>query len=396
MPKPLRILTIVNLPWDPRLGAARVYVDLAEQWKKTGHVVEKFCLTNAFPKPTNSRGLRALRQVLFSRRAARFVRQHAAEFDVIDALIGALPFHKSNLRFAGLVVARSVGLHRAYDQFGRFSQEKWPGQPRGKFLGRFFYRWMRRRLLRDNESSLRHCDLINLINEDEIQFLRHPPAIDKPAMVEPNGLTEKESAAFAGAMESPEKRLRAKEICFIGMWGLRKGSRDWPELVRRIRQGMPEARFNFLGTMTDDETVVNDLRLASADGIRILSMFDREQLPRFLSPCAVGLFPSYIEGFGLAVLEQLACGIPTIAYDVSGPRQILGSLAATLLAPAGDTAVMAERALKILRLDVHEYATLSAQCRSIAERFRWEQIAADTIDKYQAALEKTTNAPAFK
>jgi glycosyltransferase involved in cell wall biosynthesis len=141
---------------------------------------------------------------------------------------------------------------------------------------------------------------------------------------------------------------------------------------------------------------VNDLRLASADGIRILSMFDREQLPRFLSPCAVGLFPSYIEGFGLAVLEQLACGIPTIAYDVSGPRQILGSLTATLLAPAGDTAVMAERALKILRLDVHEYATLSAQCRSIAGRFRWEQIAADTIDKYQAALEKTTNAPAFK
>ena len=137
MQKPLRILTIVNLPWDPRLGAARVYVDLAEQWKKAGHVVEKFCLTNAFPKPTNSRGLRALRQVLFPRRAARFVRQHAAEFDVIDALIGALPFHKSNLRFAGLVVARSVGLHRAYDQFGRFSQEKWPDQPRGKFLGRF-------------------------------------------------------------------------------------------------------------------------------------------------------------------------------------------------------------------------------------------------------------------
>ncbi|MGH8101081.1 MAG: glycosyltransferase family 4 protein [Chthoniobacterales bacterium] len=390
MDERLRILCIVNLPWDPRLGAARVYVDLAEQWKKAGHIVDKFCLTDAFPKPTNSRGLRALRQVLFPRRAARFVREHAAEFDLIDALIGTVPFPKSNLRFNGLLVARSVGFHRAYDQFSRFSQKKWSNQPRGKFLGRFFYRWVSHRLLRDNESSLRHCDLINLINEDEIPFLRHPPAIDKPAIVEPNGLTEKESAALARAMESPEKRLGAKEICFVGMWGLRKGSRDWPELVNRIRQEMPEARFNFLGTMTDDQTVHNDLRLPTADGIRILSMFDREQLPRLLGRCAVGLFPSYIEGFGLAVLEQLACGIPSIAYDVSGPRQILRSLATTLLVPAGDTTAMAERALNILNLDVHQYATLSAQCRSVAEQFRWEKIATDTIDEYREAL-KTTN-----
>src|SRR6185312_5586439 len=81
MQKPLRILAIVNLPWDPRLGAARVYVDLAEQWKKAGHIVGKFCLTDAFPKPTDSRGLRALRQVLFPRRAVRFVQEHATEFD---------------------------------------------------------------------------------------------------------------------------------------------------------------------------------------------------------------------------------------------------------------------------------------------------------------------------
>ncbi len=386
MDKRLRILSVVNLPWDPRLGAARVYVDLAEQWRKAGHSVEKFCLTDAFPKPTNSRGLRALRQVFFPRHAARFVREHATEFDLIDALIGTLPFPKSNLRFNALLVARSVGFHRAYDQFSRFSKKKWPDQPRGKFLGRFFYRWMSHRLLRHNESSLRHCDLINLINEDEIQFLRHRPAIDKRAMVEPNGLTEKESTAFAGAVESPEKRLRGKEVCFVGMWSLRKGSRDWPEIVRRIRQGMPEARFNFLGTMTDDKTVQNSLRLAGSEGIRIVSMFDREQLPRLLSPCAVGLFPSYIEGFGLAVLEQLACGIPTIAYDVSGPRQILRSLAATLLVPAGDTAAMAERALKILRLGVQEYQALSGQCRSIADQFRWEKIASDTIDKYREAI----------
>ena len=34
-----------------------------------------------------------------------------------------------------------------------------------------------------------------------------------------------------------------------------------------------------------------------------------------------------------------------------------------------------------------DYETLSRNCREIAAQFRWEQVAADTIREYQAALE---------
>jgi len=391
MNEPLRILTILNLPWDPRLGAARVYVDLAAEWRKTGHVVEKFCLTDAFPKQTDSRGVRALRQMWFPRRAVQFVRAHTSEFDIIDAVIGTLPISKQSLGFNGLLVARSVGFHRAYDQFTQFARERWPDQPQGKILGRHFYNFVSDILQRDNEESLRHCDLINFINEDEVQCLANPPRIEKPAIVQYNGLTETESAALAAVIQAPEKRLRERQISFVGMWGLRKGSRDWADLVSRIRQQIPDAHFNFFGTMADNQTVLNDLKLAKSDRIRIVPTFDREELPSLLSCCAVGVFPSYIEGFGLAVLEQLACGIPTIAYDVSGPRQILRSLGEASLVPVGDTRAMADRALNILRRSPGEYAALSVQCRSIAEQFRWNTIAADTIDHYRTALEKTND-----
>jgi glycosyltransferase involved in cell wall biosynthesis len=102
----------------------------------------------------------------------------------------------------------------------------------------------------------------------------------------------------------------------------------------------------------------------------------------------VGLFPSYIEGFGLAVLEQLACGIPTVAYDVSGPRQILDSLRALLLVPKGDAATMAARAVEILRMNMTDYAVLSEKCRDIAARFRWETSAMETAEQYRQALHK--------
>ena len=136
--------------------------------------------------------------------------------------------------------------------------------------------------------------------------------------------------------------------------------------------------------MVDQATVVADLGISG--GVRVVETFDRKELPELLGPCAVGLFPSYIEGFGLAVIEQLAAGIPVIAYDVAGPRQIFSSTASQFLVPAGNATAMAERGLEILRMNESDYASLSETSRQIADRFRWEQIAADTIQEYATAL----------
>ncbi|HST29771.1 MAG TPA: glycosyltransferase [Chthoniobacterales bacterium] len=212
-------------------------------------------------------------------------------------------------------------------------------------------------------------------------------------IIQPNGLNESERAALAAAMQPVARRLQQKEICFVGMWGLRKGSRDWPEIVRQIRSKMPEVKFKFLGTMVSKEMVLTDLGVSESEGIFCLGKFDRNELPNLLSGCAVGLFPSYIEGFGLSVIEQLAAGIPTIAYDVPGPRQIFTDKGWAFLVPMGDVGAMVESALEVLRMSESEYSVLSEASRRIADTFRWEKIAADTVHEYQVALEQMTNPP---
>src|SRR5205823_9881426 len=132
--------------------------------------------------------------------------------------------------------------YSSYERFTRLSQERWRDQPRGKFFGRLFFRFAGKRLRQNSDRAIRYCDLLNLPNEEEITSLRLPRAPQKPVVVQPYGLTDEDRTAFAGAMQSPETRFKAKEICFVGMWGLRKGSRDWPEIIRRIRQTMPDAR----------------------------------------------------------------------------------------------------------------------------------------------------------
>lgn len=387
MDKPLRILAIVNLPWDPRLGASRVFIELTEQWKAAGHHVEKFCLTDAFPSPTRSRGLSALRELRFPSRAVQYVQRNASRFDVIDALMGTLPVSKEKLGFKGLLVARSIGLYRAFDQFVRDSRKRWPDRPKGKFLGRYFYRVKRSRLARNSHESIRQCDLVNLPNKTERELLPefgHKNQI----IVEPYGLNAGDSLALAAASAPAETRLASKEVCFVGMWGLRKGAGDWSKILNHVRQQLPNTKFKFLGTMTDEQTVLNDLNASHPRGISVISTYDPKDLPTLIGNCAVGLFPSYIEGFGIAVIEQLAAGIPTVAYDVPGPGQILGQLHSTLLVAEGDTSAMAARAAKILQMDPEDYSALSTQCRSIAAQFRWEQIAADTLREYRLALDR--------
>src|SRR6186713_1692524 len=110
-PRRLRILTVLNLDWNPHLGAARVYVELSDQWRAAGHEVERFSFSEAFPKTHRSSRDYAIRQALFPARAASFVKDNAGRFDVIDALVGSLTISKRALGFDGLLVARSIASH---------------------------------------------------------------------------------------------------------------------------------------------------------------------------------------------------------------------------------------------------------------------------------------------
>jgi glycosyltransferase involved in cell wall biosynthesis len=95
----------------------------------------------------------------------------------------------------------------------------------------------------------------------------------------------------------------------------------------------------------------------------------------------VGVLPSYIEGFGLAVLEMLAAGIPVVAYDVPGPRDTLGKVPRNLLVSAGEKKVMGEKLSDVLQLGPSSYKQLSRSCVQVASQFQWKDIAQNYISK---------------
>lgn len=384
--KPLRILVLVNLRWDERLGAVRVYMNLANEWRAAGHVVEQYSLSDAFPGADDSAAGFAVRQVWFASRAKSFIRKNGGRFDIIDALIGSLSASKQELRFNGLLVARSVGLYRLYERFEETARRRWPRRSRGKFLGKIFYTFTRRGLWRASDRAVRNADLVNVPNEEEANCLRREIDAALRIIVHPYGLTEEHRRALIAAAAPAEKRLAHRKISFIGMWAARKGACDWPAIMRAIWRRIPDARFCFLGTMVEPQTVFTDLGIQSSERIELVSKYSPVDLPALLADCAVGAFPSYVEGFGLAVLEQLAAGVPTVAFDVAGPRHTLGTQLPELLAPSGDVEAFANTVCRILELDLLDYGKLSRQSAEAATAFSWSKIARDTIDAYRERL----------
>ena len=388
--RPLRILLVTNVEWNPHFGAVRIYMELAEQWKSLGHCVEHFSLSEAFPVKASSARHVMLRRMLFPLKAAAFIRRNRKRFDVVDALIGAISRSKRGLGFSGLLVARSVGWYQSYDKFERTARQRWP-ERRGSFLGKLFYSLTNWWQMRACDSAVRHADLINFPNQQEATEFQAGHG-NRHYFVQPYGLTAAYRQSLLQCALGAAERLAQQRICFIGMWGRRKGAADWGSIINRVRGQIPNACFRFLGTMVRAEEVFSDLKLDSREGVEVITEFSPAELPRLLSDCSAGALPSYVEGFGLAILEQLAAGIPTVAFDVGGPHDILSPHLPNLLVANGDVDRFADVLIRILQSGSNAYQDLVRASEATANEFSWTRIAEETSVCYQSALQQLGRA----
>jgi glycosyltransferase involved in cell wall biosynthesis len=378
---------ILHMPWERNLGGSRVQLELAEEFQALGHEVEKFDYNDAFGQ-TNSSRLAELARPSFSSKAKKFVQANAHRFDIIDAHQGNLPFIKQELGFKGLLVARSVGLYAFYEEFAKQEAIKYPSTKIKTQIGNWLRSWSKNRDIDYYFGSLQTCDLINLCNYDELTYIQEKLGLGDKCVVFPFGLSQKRKQAFVQAVQPATLRLANKQVAFIGSWGTRKGSKDWAEIIKRTRSQVPDARFLFLGTGFSAKTVLEDLNLPACDWIEIIPQYDSNELAKLLSGAMVGAFPSYIEGFPFAVLEKLACGLPIVAYDVPGPREMLRHLDSSFMVPLGDIESFSNKLVNLLKLDEFSYSQLSQCCVDIGKKFSWRRIAEETLDIYRKFLDK--------
>jgi N-acetyl-alpha-D-glucosaminyl L-malate synthase BshA len=98
------------------------------------------------------------------------------------------------------------------------------------------------------------------------------------------------------------------------------------------------------------------------------------------------LLPTDRESFGLSALEALACGVPALAYDVGGIREVVKNGVTGALQPVGDVDGLAEFGVALLRDPARWSAMSAAAAADARDRFSSDQIVARYEALYLRAL----------
>ena len=150
------------------------------------------------------------------------------------------------------------------------------------------------------------------------------------------------------------------------------GHGDPPALVLAGREDrrFPEAR-----------QTVQDAGLEGA--VRFLGDVSDDWLPWLYNGAELFVFPSLYEGFGLPVLEAMACGLPVACSNRSSLPEIVGAAAVTF-----DPMSVEEMAAGLhgLLVDADERSRRAALSLQEATRFSWQRTAIQTMEAYRQVV----------
>jgi glycosyltransferase involved in cell wall biosynthesis len=158
------------------------------------------------------------------------------------------------------------------------------------------------------------------------------------------------------------------------------------ETFSGFRRRRPDARLVRVGgTFTREQQRLAE-RLNMLDALVQLPFLERPQLAALYRRASVVVLPSDREGFGLPVVEAMACGTPVIASDIPALREVGGT--AALYAPTGDVGrwVDALTQLEIEQRDAVARERRRTACLSAAGKFDWRRYAEQMAALYLQPL----------
>jgi glycosyltransferase involved in cell wall biosynthesis len=187
---------------------------------------------------------------------------------------------------------------------------------------------------------------------------------------------------------------RQPVVLHVGDLHPRRNLRVLWNTVRRLRRESPELgnlRLVLVGTDrgSRDALIAEAERDGLAQALLHVPKIDDEGLLQWYRQAAVMAYPSLYEGFGLPLLEAMACGTPVVASRASSIPEVTGD-AARLVDPLDAEDWFA--ALRGVLCDRAETARLSAAGVAQAAGFTWAHTARMTADVWREAASRGTRA----
>ncbi|BCA54238.1 putative Mannosyltransferase [Nitrospira sp. KM1] len=271
-------------------------------------------------------------------------------------------------RFGGVVTIHDLWLER----FPRYSTK-----PFGQRLSSFKTRrtaHRARRVITVSEFSARELMELYGLPAGQIAVIPNAVADDFVAL--------HDDSAMSGLRQRIQLPPRGY-ILFVGGADPRKNHRTFLEAAAMVRQELSGRTLLLAGSRTHPFGSYEETAAACGlrDQVLCPGRLSQDDLRLLYSHADLFVFPSLYEGFGMPVLEAMACEVPVVTSNSTALREVAGD-AAILVDPANPRA-MGEAMVTALN-DESLRASLRANGLARVQKFTWQTAARQTLDLYAA------------
>jgi glycosyltransferase involved in cell wall biosynthesis len=378
----MNILLSIHHHLDKNTGAPGVVMTLAEEYISRGHTVDVFSfdkLPSAIPEK--------LKAVVYPYFLARYIdKQRGDGLDVVDASTGDAWFwgkvHPRGSRGRTVLVTHSHGLEHLEHHTTLKEAEK--GRIRLSWKYPIYHGGFR---LWEVEQSLRVADAAFFLNREEMTFAVEELGIsERDSRLIPNGIHDYLLGQTLSA--TPRSADEPVRIAQIGSYIDRKGIAYGKETLLELLEKYQNVEVGFFGTGCTEDTVLADFPPHLRERIHVVPRYERTKLAALLHPYQIQLFPTLSEGFGLALVEGMACGLAPVTTEVAGPKDIIENGFNGFLVQPANSGALREAVERLIR-DRDLLDKLRRQALASAQEYSWRRIASRRLEIYEELIANT-------
>ncbi|MBN1167443.1 MAG: glycosyltransferase family 4 protein [Methanospirillaceae archaeon] len=242
-------------------------------------------------------------------------------------------------------------------------------------------------LLRLNMESLKKADFIvtgsQFSKAEIVRFLSYP---EEKVFVVYNGVNHSQyyPKPDKEILKSHNLSSRTKVILYVGSEEPRKNVNTILIAFSKVRERMPDCALikvgnpQWAGGREEMCRLIDTLHLKGS--VIFTGYVPEDSLPLYYNAADLFVFPSSYEGFGLPVLEAMACGCPVITSKNTSIPEVAGD--AAVMVPPEDIDILAQAIERVLSDDV--FRTDMIQRGFVqSKKFSWEKAAEQMEDVYR-------------